>query len=164
MEITIKRIGWFLVFFIVQILLLNKIHLFHVATPFLMVYFIMQFPLTYPRTGLLLWSFFMGLLIDISTNIPGVTAASLTIVGFIQPYILNYFAPNDFYEMDTPSVRTMTFQKFFNYAATVIFTFCIIFFSFEAFNLFHFGDWLLRVVFSGALTLIFILALERFKR
>ena len=66
-----KRLGWFALFFLVQVLVLGRIHLFHYATPFLYVYFVvsaqsremggagMEFPigsayrhlLEYTRTG-----------------------------------------------------------------------------------------------------------------
>ena len=35
-----KRLGWFALFFLVQVLVLGRIHLFHYATPFLYVYFV----------------------------------------------------------------------------------------------------------------------------
>ncbi len=164
MEYLIRRSIWFVVFLLAQILLLSKIHLFHYATPFLFIYFIMQFPKSYSRIGLLLWGFFMGLFVDISNNTPGVTACALTIVAFVQPYLLEYFAPNDTYDIELPSIRTMTTQRFFRYAIAMTGLFCVLFFTFEVFNLYNFVDWLLRVILSTALTIIFILVLEKFRR
>ena len=97
MELLVRRIIWFVVLCLVQVLVLNHVHVFHYATPLLFIYFIMKFPIGYERWALLLWGFFMGLIIDIFTNIPGVTAASLTIMSFVQPYLLQLFIPKDDY-------------------------------------------------------------------
>lgn len=164
MELLVRRIIWFVVLCLVQVLVLNHVHVFHYATPLLFIYFIMKFPIGYERWALLLWGFFMGLIIDIFTNIPGVTAASLTIISFVQPYLLQLFIPKDDYATMQPSMKTLGFEVFFKYALTVVLLFSILFYTFETFNLFSFGDWLLRVVCSTIITLIFVLIVEKFNK
>lgn len=164
MEIFVKRLIWFVVLCLVQVLVLNHLHVFHYGTPLLFIYFILQFPLGTPRWSLLLWGFFMGLIIDIFTNIPGVTTASLTIMSFIQPWLLQLFIPKDDYATLRPSLKSLGLEIYFKYALTIVTIFVILFFTFETFNLFNFGDWLLRVLLSVIVTLIFVFIVESFNK
>lgn len=63
-----KRAGLFVAFILAQTLVLGSIHLFGYATPMLYVYFVLLFPRNYPKWGILLWSFCMGLVIDMFFN------------------------------------------------------------------------------------------------
>ena len=60
-----RRLTFFLILLFVQVLILNHIHLFDVATPLLYVYFAMTFHRNYPKWQVLLWCFFMGMVVDI---------------------------------------------------------------------------------------------------
>lgn len=164
MENVFKNILWFILLCAAQIFVFNHIHLFHYATPLMYIYFIMRFPLTSSRCGLLMWSFCLGLIIDIFANTPGVATASLTIVGFVQPYIIQLFLPKDDFAPLQPSISVFGFGVFLKYASTIVLLFTLLFFSFEAFNLFNFQDWILRVVASAAITVLFIVVLESLKK
>ena len=52
-----KRLGWFVLLCVVQVLVLNNIHLFGVATPMLYVWFPLTFHRNTPQWAALLWSF-----------------------------------------------------------------------------------------------------------
>ena len=90
-----KRLGLFIIMCAVQILILNHIHLFDVATPFLFVYFAISFRRGTPKWAILLWCFAMGLAVDVFSNTPGLASGALTFVGLIQPYLLELFVPRD---------------------------------------------------------------------
>lgn len=68
---VLKRAGLFIAYVLVQAMVLGRIHLFGFATPLLYVYFVVKFPRNYPKWGILLWSFSLGLAIDIFCNTPG---------------------------------------------------------------------------------------------
>ena len=91
----LKRVLWFFLFILAQVLVLGRIHLFHYATPLFYVYFVVLFPRNHPKWAVLLWSFMLGLLIDCFTNTPGLASSSLTLIAIIQPYALELFAPRD---------------------------------------------------------------------
>lgn len=164
MEDLLKRIVAFVIFVLAQVVIFSRIHLFGVATPLLFVYFILQIPLDYPRWGTIIWGFLMGLIIDIFTNTPGVASASLTIIGLIQPYLLYVFYPKDANDGRNPSVKSMPVLNYVLYASSAVFIFCLLFFTFESFNLFNFVDWILRIATSWLVTMVFILVFENFKR
>ena len=84
----LKRFLQFCLFVLVQALILNRILLFGCAMPLLYVYFVILFPRNYPKWGILLWSFAMGLSIDMFSNTPGIGSASLTLIGALQPLVL----------------------------------------------------------------------------
>ena len=84
----LKRLLLFIVLLLVQVLVLNHIHLFDYATPLLYIYFVISFNRNYPKWTILVWSFLLGLSIDIFANTPGVAASSMTLLGLLQPYVL----------------------------------------------------------------------------
>ena len=61
----IHRIGWFIGLVLLQVLILNNVHIAGYATPFLYIYFILKFASGTSRNELMLWAFFFGLTIDI---------------------------------------------------------------------------------------------------
>ena len=66
---VLKRLLLMLVFTLAHALVFHRIHVFHVATPLFYVYFVLLFPRSYPRWSMLLWCFFMGLVIDMFSNV-----------------------------------------------------------------------------------------------
>lgn len=70
----IHRIGWFVGLVLLQVLILNNVHIAGYATPFLYIYFILKFASGTSRNELMLWAFFFGLTIDIFADTPGMNA------------------------------------------------------------------------------------------
>ena len=103
----IKRLGIFVVLVLVQGLVFNHIHLFNCATPLLYILMVLHFRRNHPRWSVMLWSFMMGLCIDVFANTPGVAAASMTFIGLLQPYLFELFVPRDSADDLEPSMRTI---------------------------------------------------------
>lgn len=160
MTTEIRNILAFALLLLAQVLVLNHIHLFHIATPLLYVYFVLIFPRNYPRWAMLVWSFLLGLSVDIFSNTPGVAASTMTLMGFVQPYILAPFIPRDSIDDLCPSVRTLGFVSFFYYALIMVFLYCLLFFTIESFSFFHWELWLENIGGSTALTLLLLMVIE----
>lgn len=156
----VNRSVLFLVFVLAQTMVLGRIHLFDYATPLLYVYFVAMFPRNHPKWATLLWSFMLGLVIDIFSNTPGVAAASLTLIAVIQPYFFEIFVPRDSLEDLRPSMRTIGVVKYLYYIIILVILYCVVFFSLETFTYFNWAEWLKCVVGSAAITLVFILTFE----
>ncbi len=158
---------WYILMFVllwmVQALVCNQICLFDCASPMIYVYLPLTFRINYPRWGVLAWCFVMGLCVDISSNTPGVGAASMTLVGLLQPYLLDLFMPRDSQENFLPTMKTLGASKYVWYAISLVFIHCFTFFTLEAFNLYHWAQWIGCVFGSTALTTLLILAVERFR-
>lgn len=159
-----KRIVAFVVLCLVQALVLNRIHLFDCATPLLYVYMIIIFPHDYPKWGILLWSFMLGISIDTFSNTPGVASASLTLVGAVQPYFFRLFIQRDAPDDIAPSVKSIGVAKFTFYATVLVLLYCLLFFTLETFSFFNWLRWLQCVGGSTAITVILILTLESVRK
>lgn len=160
----LKGVLLFAILLLAQVLVLNHIHLFDCATPLLYVYVMLLFRRNYPRWGILLVSFLLGLLVDIFSNTPGVAAASMTFLGFLQPYVLAMFLNRDSDEDLQPSMKSLGFAKFFYYAAVLVVVYCAIFFTIETFSFFNGLLWLECVGGSAMLTILLILAIENSRK
>lgn len=159
-----KHILIFVLFCLAQALVFNRILIFGCATPLLYVYFVLMFPRNYPKWGILLWSFTLGLVTDMFTNTPGLATSSLTLIGALQPYILELFLPHDADENMEASRKMMGSEKFFTYCLLSVFLFCLVFFSLESLNFFNWLHWLQCVGGSTVLTLLLILTLENLRK
>lgn len=155
-----RRLGAFALLFVVQMLVLNNIHLFGCATPLLYVMFVLSFNRNYPKWAILLWCFALGLCVDISSNTPGVAAGSMTLIGVLQPYILIPFIPRDSADDFQPTIRTLGVLKFAYYTIICVFIYCLCFFSLEVFHFFNWQQWLLNIGGSWVLTVLLILVIE----
>ena len=157
---TLKRAALFVVFIFVQTMILGRIHLFGFATPLLYVYFVLLFPRNYPKWGIMVWSFMLGLLVDIFSNTPGVAAASMTLIAAIQPYYLELFVSREDFEELQPSMKNLGVVKYLYYSVALTALYCVVFFTLETFSFFDFSEWLQCTFGSAAITLVLILAFE----
>lgn len=156
----IKRIGNFIVLCLLQVVVFNHIHLFGIATPMLNIVFLMLFPCSYPRTGILLWSFAMGLVIDIFGNTPGVAATTMTILGAMQPYLIRMLQSHEIDDEEKPSIATLGTQTYFFYLLLIAFAYCFLFFSLEMFSIDHLLYWMENVVGSTVITVLLVFIVE----
>lgn len=157
---TVKSFFIFILLVLAQALVLNHIHLFGYATPLLGVYFILRFPRDNAKWANLLWSFALGLCIDMFDNTPGLNTTSLTFVGMLQPYALAIFLNRESPEDLKPSPATLGWNKFLIYSTIIILTYTFLLFTFEAFNFFNWQPWLFSIVGSYLITTILVVAIE----
>jgi rod shape-determining protein MreD len=161
---TLRRAAVFMALVLAQALVFNYIHLFGYATVLLYVYFVVMFPRNYPRWAILLWSFFLGLSADLFTNTPGMAAASLTLVGFLQPYLLELFLPREAPEKLKSAMSTLGATKFFLLVLILVWVYCLLFFTIESFGFFNWLQWLYNVVGTTALTVLVLMTVESIRR
>jgi len=156
----LKRLGLFFVFLLSQAVMLGRIHLFNCATPLFYVYFVTMFPRNYPKWGILVWSFLLGLMVDIFYNTPGLAAASLTLIGAIQPYYFKLFVSHDAAEDLRPSLSSIGSLKYTNYIVVLVLLYSLVFHTLEMFSFFNWLHWLMCVVGSTIVTLALIFTFE----
>lgn len=159
----LKRLLLFVSLLFIQALVLGHIHLFGVATPLLYIYFVISFRRGYPRWAVLLWSFFLGLGVDVCLNTPGVAAASMTFLGLIQPYVLELFLQRDSEEDVQPTISGIGIVKFGYYSFLLTMVYCLVFFTIETFNFFDWEKWLLNISGSTVLTFALVLVIGNLK-
>lgn len=164
LHIYLSRVVWFFVLLLLQVMIFNHVHLLGVATPLCYIYFLLILPMDTPRWAYILLGFFMGLLVDLFTNTPGMAAASLCALGLLAPLLLSAFAPKDRDEESmVPSVATMEWGGFMRYVLSAALLYCTFFFSIEAFSFLQWEILLQRIFSSTLLTFLIVLVLEKIR-
>lgn len=162
MVVTIfNRLGKMVPVLLMQILVLNHIHLFGYATPIVSTLFLLSIPLNANRISTMLYAFVMGIILDAFTNTPGVSAGALTLTAFVQQSLLSALVPKDTPEDFVPTFRKLGKWKFFWYIVILTATHHTMFFLLESFSFFNILDQLLSLVTSFLLSLVLILPLAR---
>lgn len=154
---------YFLVFVLLQVLVVNYIRLFGIVTPFIYVYVILKLPVDMSRTSVIAFSFLLGLTIDIFSNTFGMHAAACSLVGFVRTPLLERFV--DMKELpggSVPSYRLFGFGKFMRYTLLMVTLHHVALFLIESFSLFQPWRMIVRMTSSIALTSLLILILEAF--
>lgn len=161
---SIKRIEWFIMLVLLQVLILNNMHIAGYATPFLYVYLILTFNSAVSRNELMLWAFFLGLSVDMFSNTPGVNAATTVALAFTRPFILRLFSSRDNFEDFIPSSKTIGISPFVKYVITGVLLQTSVLLLIESFSLFNLPVLLLKIVSSTLLTVLCIIAIEGIRR
>lgn len=160
MEKTLTRIAWFVGLVLVQILLLNKIYLFGLATPFVYVYFILVLDKEVDKNALMLLAFVLGLVVDVFCNTPGVNAGASVLLAFSRERLLRLFMPREEFENFEPGIRSMGIWPFLRYAFLAVLLHHSALFLLEAFSFAHIGYLLLRILCSALLTVMLVMSIE----
>lgn len=161
---VIKSAFLYLLLILIQVLVLNYIHLFQCATPLLYIYITIGMPRNVNKWLSLLISFVVGLIVDIFSNTPGVGAASATLIALIQPYLLELFVNRESPDDLKPTIRTLGVSRYIYFSLPLVVLFCLSFFTLEAFNFFNWVQWLKCVGGSVTITFIFILVIENIRK
>ncbi|MCD7714509.1 MAG: rod shape-determining protein MreD [Prevotella sp.] len=162
--IVVKAIVIALLLTALQVIVLNRIHLFGVATPLVLVYALIILPLNTPRWLSLLIGFVLGLVSDIFTNTPGVATMTLTFIAFVQPVLLRLVLPRDAAENFIPSLAGLGLSKFLVFSLTLTFLHCALTFILESFGFANPLHLLFCVIGSTLLTALFIFTFESIRR
>lgn len=160
----LHRLLLFVVMLLAQALVLNQVHLFNCATPLLCVYFVASFRRNYPKWGIMVWSFLLGLCIDVFSSTPGVAAASMTLVGMLQPYVLELFLQRDSDDSLRPGLATLNFTPYLYYALLLTLAYCLTFFTAEMFTFFNWAQWGMNVGGSTLLSVVLMLVVDNLRR
>ena len=142
-----------------QVLFLNRISLFGYVTPLFYIWMIARFDSSMSRGSVLLWSFFLGLSIDLFSGTPGLNAASATLLGIFQPGIVKLFVTLDRSDVVVPGSASMG-RAFAGYLLLVTLLHHTVYFILRSIPL---GDWTVlaaKILLSSLLTLIFMLVAE----
>lgn len=156
----IKNTIRFIVLILLQVLIVQNIHLgaYIILFPYLL--FILLLPFETPKLTVLFICFITGLTIDIFYDSAGLHAATCTLIGFARYYILKLLSPREGYDSGlTPTIQSMGPVWFITYAGIIVFIHHLFFFYLEIFRFNEFFRTLLRVILSsiGTLSLIYII-------
>ena len=160
----LHKIGWFIGLVLLQVLILNNVHIAGYATPFLYIYLILKFESDTPRNALMLWAFFLGLAVDVFSDTPGMNAAATVLLAFLRPTFLRLFVPRDTLDTLVPAIRTMGILPFLKYLVVSVLRHHGLLLTLEFFSFAHIGTLLLRIAASTLLTVTCIMAVEGIRK
>lgn len=149
----LMNIARFIMLLLAQVLIFNRMDLFGFVNPFPYILFIILYPVNGNKTGLLLASFFLGLIMDMFWNSGGVHAAACLVLAYFRPAIFK-FSFGLSYEYQTVKLNdSLTPERFsFILIAVIIHHFTL--FILEIFKLSSILDILVRTVLSTLFTII----------
>ena len=109
MNSLVKNIIRFSLFILVQIFILDKIHLHQMITPYIYFLFIIWLPFRLGHTQQLLIAFALGFTIDSFRHHPGFHTAACLLIAYIRPLLINLFNPQEFADSnyEEPSIKSM---------------------------------------------------------
>ena len=156
----LHRMKWFLGLVLLQVLVLNQVHIGGYATPFFYIYFILKFNSRVGRNNLMLWSFFLGLTVDVFSNTPGMNAAVATCLAFFRATLMRLVTLRDMDEGFRPGVKSLGFSSFFRYTLLTCTLFCTLLLMIDTFSFFNLPVLLFKIVTSTIATVLCVLCAE----
>lgn len=164
MQTWFQRIKWAIFLVLIQVLILNHIHLGVFAVPPIYIYFILKQNSETSTTKVLLWAFVIGLSIDIFSNTPGMNAMASIWAAIIRKPLLKMNLRVDANEAFDPSIRTMGFSSFLGYISLITLIHTLIFNFIDDFSFFRPILVIQKATISSVVTVILILCLDPIKQ
>lgn len=95
MNTLVKNIIRFALFILVQVFVLDRIHLHQMVTPYLYFLFIIWLPFRMGRTQQMLLAFVLGFTLDSFRHHPGFHTAACVLVAYVRPFLANLLIPQE---------------------------------------------------------------------
>lgn len=160
----LHRLEWFVGLVLLQVLVLNQMHIGGYATPFFYIYFILKFNSKTGRNNLMLWAFALGLAVDMFSNTPGMNAAAATCLAFFRAPLMRLVTLRDMDERFRPGVKSMGFSSFFRFILLSTVLFCTVLLLIDEFSLLDLTVLFFKILTSVLSTILCILCAESFGR
>ena len=159
---TILRYGLlFIICILLQVLIFNRIALFHVAIPIIFIYFIIRLPIYLKLSYVFTLSFLLGLIVDIFSDTPGVNALACTLIAALRiPIYYAYMAKDDITCRLTPGISTMGFMDYSKYLLSFVVIYCLLVFTIEYFSFADVKDIVIMSAASSAVSFVILLAAD----
>ncbi len=111
---------------------------------------------------MMLWSFAIGLCIDIFSNTPGMNAAAAVLLAFCRPLLLRSQLLRGSTDLFEPGIRVMGFLPFLRYAFAGVLVHVTALDMLDVFSWAHFDVLILKIVSDVAVTLMGFLPFLRY--
>ncbi|MDR1667690.1 MAG: rod shape-determining protein MreD [Bacteroidales bacterium] len=155
---VIINIFRFILLIFLQFFLLNNLQFSGYVNPYLYILFILWLPFETSGWLLLLVSFTLGLLIDVSSHTIGYHTMATVFTGYLRYHLLRFIAPRDGYDPGmSPTAPSLGWRWFLKYASLLVAAHHFLLFWLESFG---WGDFItasFRAVASSVFTLALII-------
>jgi hypothetical protein len=115
MSEPIKQIFRFILFILVQALVLNNVPALHrFITPYLYMLFLIWLPFSVSRQWMLILGFITGFSLDLFTKTPGLHASASVWLAYLRTPLIALLVPSETKELKTgsPGIRSMGFTSY----------------------------------------------------
>src|SRR3970282_1368560 len=143
----------FVLLLAVQIIIFNNMNFLGYISPFPYLLFIILYPVNGNKSGLLIASFLLGLIMDMFSNSGGIHATACLILAYFRPYIFK-FSFGLSYEYQTVKLNDVLTPERFSFILLSVVIHHLILFTLEAFQFSFILDVLLRTLLSTVFTLL----------
>jgi hypothetical protein len=143
----------FVLLLVAQVLIFNNINFFGYLNPFPYILFIILYPVNGNKSGLLLASFLLGIIMDMFCNSGGVHAAASLTLAYFRPAFFK-FSFGVSYEYQTVKINDKLTPERFSFILISVLTHHFILFILETFRLNFFFNILIQTIFSTVFTII----------
>lgn len=157
----IRYIVSFFLLLLVQVALLNNIHLGGYINPFIYVMFLLMLPVRVPGPLLLVIAFVLGIIIDMFSNTIGMHAAACVFMAYARPTVLKFIAPREGYETEAvPSIKQFGVNWYVIYTIILVLLHHLMLFFIEVFRLSELFPTLLRTLLSTVATATIVVMVQ----
>jgi rod shape-determining protein MreD len=146
----------FILLVLLQVTLLSHINFLGYINPYLYVFFILLLPFTLNQWKVIVYSFLIGIVIDVFQDSGGVNAAACLVAAYFRPAILK-FAFGVSYEFQTIKFYQTPIAQRLTYIFLIVLIHHLVLFSLAYFNFDFIWDILKNTLFSGLFTVLLVL-------
>ncbi len=143
----------FIILLSLQVIVFNNINLFGFISPFPYILFIILYPVNGNKSGLLVTSFLLGIILDMFSNSGGIHTTASLLLAYFRPSIFK-FAFGVSYEYQTIKLNETLTPERFSFLLVAVVLHHLVLFIFEAFQFSLLWDILIRTLLSSIVTLI----------
>jgi rod shape-determining protein MreD len=143
----------FILLLAIQIIVFNNMNFFGFISPFPYLLFIILYPVNGNKSGLLVASFLLGLIMDMFSNSGGIHATSCLTLAYFRPYLFK-FSFGLSYEYQTVKLNDVLTPERFSFILLSVIIHHLVLFLLEAFQFSFIWDILLRTILSTIFTII----------
>lgn len=163
MGTLLKNILRFVLLILVQVFVLDRIHLHYMVTPYIYFLFILWMPFQLNRSAQMLIAFALGFTLDSFRHHPGFHAAACVLLAYLRPFLINLLIPQEGAESnyEEPSAKSMGgFIPYLVYAGMLTFVHHGWLFFLEALQFGNFWYFIIKTLLSTAISLLLIVIVE----
>jgi rod shape-determining protein MreD len=143
----------FVLLLAVQIIIFNNMNFLGYISPFPYLLFIILYPVNGNKSGLLVASFFLGLIMDMFSNSGGIHTTACILLAYFRPYIFK-FSFGLSYEYQTVRLNDVLTPERFSFILMSVVIHHLVLFILEAFQFSFILDVLLRTLLSSVFTIL----------
>ena len=143
----------FVLLLAVQIIIFNNMNFLGYISPFPYLLFIILYPVNGNKSGLLIASFLLGLIMDMFSNSGGIHTTACLILAYFRPFIFK-FSFGLSYEYQTVKLNDVLTPERFSFILLSVVIHHFTLFILEAFQFSFILDILLKTLLSTVFTLL----------